>query len=556
MGSALHTVLSDFSRDGRTFMAPATALKIPAALSADVLQVKGLDGSDVATPNASPPAAFVGAPPCSSYFGQAASSAPPVYGAKLPPPIEPCGYTPQQLEAAYGFAPALRAGITGAGQTIAVIDAYSSPLIASDVSQWSADHGLPAPQLTVNDDAVQRNAIEIPPVLGPVVNNMLDVLPIGLPIIGTGDPQGWASEETLDVEAAHAMAPGAKLIFQGADSPADIDLNMAQNALVQADQATIISNSYGGTSDLTDPTADTIWQQAAAEGIGVYFAAGDNGDETGGTGSAAQRATDQGANSPYVTSVGGTTLGIWQNDMYGFETYWGVYSDSFANGAYASPLPGTFLYGGGGGTSEVYPEPAWQKSVVPPKFASYWSGNGAAVQGATVPGRVVPDVAIDADPQTGMTIGLVQDFDAYKNSAFGATSSDKDVYYAEYRIGGTSLASPLFAGVMALAAQAAGKRLGFANPSLYGAGAGAFHDIVPMPALPVAVLRTNYNNMTNGDGGTSQVLRTTGQTVSLTSAPGFDDSTGLGSPRGLAFLHALAPGSALVASLLARYGAG
>ncbi len=474
----------------------------------------------------------------------------------MPSPIEPCGYTPQQLQGAYGFSQALKAGITGAGQTVAVIDAYSSALLVGDVSQWSQNHGLPAPQITVDDDSIQRNALEIPPVLGPIVNSTLGILPIGLPIIGTGDPQGWGSEETLDVEAVHAMAPGAKLIFQGADSPADADLNRAQNAVVQADQATIISNSYGGTTDLTDPTADDIWKQAAAEGIGVYFASGDNGDETGGTGDPSQRAVDAGANSPYVTSVGGTTLGIWQNNSYGFETYWGVYTDTLTGGAYASPLPGTFLYGGGGGTSEVYAEPAWQKAVAPPKYASYWSGSSAEIQGAMVPGRVVPDVAIDADPQTGMMIGLVQDFDAYKNTTFGASSSDKDIRYSEYRIGGTSLASPLFAGVMALAAQAAGARLGFANPALYGAASkNAFHDVKPL-ASPVAVVRTNYDNMTNADGGTSQVLRTTSQTVSLTSASGFNDSTGLGSPRGLAFLQALAPGSALVAKLVKQYGAG
>jgi hypothetical protein len=168
---------------------------------------------------------------------------------------------------------------------------------------------------------------------------------------------------------------------------------------------------------------------------------------------------------------------------------------------------------------------------------------------------VVPDVAVDADPQTGLLIGVTQDYDAYRNSVLGALPTDKDVAYGEYRIGGTSLSSPLFAGIMALADQAAGRRHGFANPALYASASHrAFHDVKP-PAAPVAVVRTNYTNSTNASGGTAQVLRTTAQTVSLTSAVGFDDSTGLGSPRGLAFLRALAPGSKLVSKLLRKYGA-
>jgi subtilase family serine protease len=408
------------------------------------------------------------------------------------------------------------------------------------------------PNLVVDDTQAQRNALQIPPLLAPLPN-LIGSLPVIVTGLGSFDPQGWASEETLDVEAVHATAPGARIIYQGADSDNNLDLTRAQNQVVENNQAQIITNSYGGNSDVSDPASDAIWQQAAAQGIGVYFASGDNGDETGGTGAAAQRQTDAGANSPYVTAVGGTTLGIKPHDKYGFETYWGVYSDPLSGGRYAQTPPGKFLYGGGGGTSEVYAEPSWQKGVVADKFASYWKGNPAAIQGATVPGRVVPDVAIDGDPQTGLEIGLTQDFDAYRNGQLGALATDGNVAYSEYRIGGTSLSSPLFAGLMALANQAAGKRLGFANPALYAAAARrAFHDIKP-PAAPVAQVRTDYLNTTNPSGGIKQELRTTAQTVSLTSAVGFDDSTGLGSPRGLAFLHALAPGNKLVSKLLKKY---
>jgi len=537
---------------GASVQAPSGSVRLPAALAGKVSVVRGLNTADVMRPSASPPAAYVDAPPCSPYFGQP-SSAPAVYGSKTSPPLVPCGYTPQQLRIAYGLQTAVNAGITGAGVTVAVIDAYSSPLLVSDVGTWSANHGLPAPNLEIDDTDAQRNAFQMPPLLSGVPT-LLGELPIEITGVGSYDPQGWAGEETLDVEAIHGIAPGAKLIFQGANSDNNLDLTRAQNQVVQNNKAQIISNSYGAPADIAGPDSDAIWKQAAAQGIGVYFASGDNGDETKGSGAATQRQTDGGANSPFVTAVGGTTLGIGPTGKYNFETYWGVYTDPLVNGAYSQPLPGTFLYGGGGGTSEVYAQPSWQTSVVPQRFSGYWHDNAAAIGGAQVPGRVVPDVAVDGDPATGLDVGMVQDFDAYMNTQFGATSSDKDMGYAEFRIGGTSLSSPLFAAMMALADQAAGARHGFANPALYAASPKkAYHDIKP-PATTIASLRTDYANKTNAANGTTEALRTTGQTVSLTSAAGYDDSTGLGSPRGLAFLHAMAPNNKLVSKLLKKYG--
>lgn len=100
--------------------------------------------------------------------------------------------------------------------------------------------------------------------------------------------------------------------------------------------------------------------------------------------------------------------------------------------------------------------------------------------------------------------------------------------YAEYRIGGTSLASPLFAGIMALADQAAGTPHGFANPLFY-RNQSAFTDVVS-PASTVAVVRTNYVNSVDATAGLAYVLRTANQTLSLQTTPGYDDVTGLGSP--------------------------
>jgi subtilase family serine protease len=243
--------------------------------------------------------------------------------------------------------------------------------------------------------------------------------------------------------------------------------------------------------------------------------------------------------------VGGTTLAVGRSNAYEFETYWGTDTATLTNGAWG---PSSFQSGGGGGTSQVYPEPSYQSSVVPRRYADYWQGNANGQSGATVPGRVVPDVAMLGDPNSGFLMGQTEDFSAYANPLGYDLPSDT-VKFGQYRIGGTSLSSPLFAGMMALADQAAGMHHGFANPALYKLYKGAsFHDIAA-PKSPVAVVRTDYVNATNSSGGTQTELRTAGDTGTLTSAAGYDDSTGLGSPTGLSFLAGLAPHSRLITSV-------
>src|SRR5439155_14207976 len=124
-----------------------------------------------------------------------------------------------------------------------------------------------------------------------------------------------------------------------------------------------------------------------------------------------------------------------------------------------------------------------------------------AAQGRT--GRAVPDIAAVGDPNTGYIVGETQTF------------SDGTVRYDEYRLGGTSLSSPIMAGIMALADQKAGHPHGFANPLFYSqAASGAFHDIVD-PATRVAMVRTNFNNGEDASGGLSYRLRTCNQTLTL-----------------------------------------
>ncbi|MCW3040768.1 MAG: hypothetical protein JWM31_2673 [Solirubrobacterales bacterium] len=538
-----HTTLRDFTLRGVRVHAPVSAVRLPSSIAGLVADVKGLDTGDVAQHRASPPPAYVNAGPCSTSWGQSASTAPTPAGLTGPLPDAVCGYTPQQLQGAYGVKDAIAAGLDGTGQSVAIIDAFSSPRIVSDVGTWSAKHGLPAPQVEVHDSFLQQNAPQGPS------------LPIGdLPPIGFGilDPQGWAGEETLDLEAVHAIAPKAKLVYQGANTALNMDLNVAQNSVVAGRLAQIVTNSYGGTTDDEDPASDAIWKQAAAQGMGVYFSSGDAGDETAGTGDLKLRAVDAGGNSPWVTSVGGTTLAVGAKDEYQFETYWGTFTSTLTGGAFPPPV---FNSGGGGGTSQAYAQPDYQRGAVPDEFANFWKGKAEAVSGGKQPGRVTPDVAMLGDPNSGFLMGLVQDHSAYRNLG-GNTLPGDDTHYSEYRIGGTSLSSPLFAGMMALADQAAGRPHGFANPALYAARtAGAFRD-VSAPAKPVAVIRTNYKNATNAEAGTETLLRTAGNTASLKSVPGYDDSSGLGSPQGLAVLRALAPGSALVPKDRAAAGSG
>jgi len=138
------------------------------------------------------------------------------------------------------------------------------------------------------------------------------------------DPEGWGGEETLDIEAVHGMAPAAKIVYVGAPNNYQ-DLDAALNHVVDQHLAQIVTNSYGFSTELlphgfVKPLEDTLIQ-AAAEGIGVYFSSGDNGDETSRFGSPR---VDWPASSPWVTAVGGTSLAIGAANQRVFETGWGT----------------------------------------------------------------------------------------------------------------------------------------------------------------------------------------------------------------------------------------
>ncbi len=484
--AAFGTTIGRYAHDGVTVQANTSPLTVPAALADSVLTVTGIDTTRaLMKPQAPapPPAAYNNAHPCSTYYGQLTASVQANYRTPLPKfngvylPYAVCGYTGPQFRAAYE-------GVTdldGTGVTVGVVDAYASPTIAADANTYAEAHGdgsyLPG-QLTQTVAAAFTNVDDC-------------------------DASGWYGEETLDVEAVHAMAPAANIHYYGAASCQDADLLATLAKVVNDNDVQVVTNSWGnggegvGTSEIV--AYESVFLQAALQGISFTFSSGDNGDELAST---ALKQADWPASDPYVTAVGGTSAAIDADGDLAFEAGWGTEKYSLsATGTTWSPLG--FLYGAGGGFSKLFDRPAYQNGVVP---------------AAAPPGRAVPDVAMDADPNTGMLVGQTQTF-------------PEGVHYGEYRIGGTSLASPLFAGMTALLIQHASGGLGLLNPTLYGqAKKGTFNDVAGKPK-DAGNVRVDYANGIDNTGGLLYSVRTFGQDSSLTTGPGWDDVTGLGSPN-------------------------
>jgi subtilase family serine protease len=413
----------------------------------------------------------------------------------------PCGYAGAQLQGAYGLGAAIGSGNDGRGVTVAVIDAYASPTVAQDLETYSERHGLPSTRGLFRQIVAPGTFLR--------------------PQNPAQDPQGWAGEETLDVEAVHTMAPGASIVYVSAANNYQ-DLDAALNHVVDRHLADIVTNSYGFSSEALPrgyikPFNDTLIQ-AAAEGISVLFSSGDSGDETFGDPKASPT-PDWPASSPWVTAVGGTSLGVSASNGWQFELGWETGRAALVAGAWG---PYNYLYGSGGGTSRLFTQPTYQAGVVPDSLAKRYGPSAM---------RVVPDVAALGDPTTGMLVGQTQRFP-------GGTDA-----YSEYRIGGTSLSSPLLAGMLALAVQHRGAPFGLANPALYAAaGTAAYHDITKADraAYPGAV-RADYVNSVDASNGYRYTARSFDQDEALTIhvRPGYDDVTGIGTPTGAAWLTAL-----------------
>lgn len=487
---AFGTQLHNYTKGSRTYRAPAGSASVPAALNGAVLTVTGLDNAPhKATHNDTlppPDAVFRNAGPFSSYYGsKTASTLPSAYGKKIPYAVQ--GYTGRQLRAAYGAGKQ-----TGKGVRVAITDAYASPTIAFDAASYAKKHG----------DAKYSTS------------QLRQVLPGTYTKTEECGAAGWYGEETLDVEAVHAVAPGANITYVGAASCYDDDLLDSLSKIVDGHLADIVSNSWGDieanqTPDLA-AAYDQVFQFGAVEGIGFYFSSGDNGDEVANTGT---KQVDTPANSAWVTAVGGTSLAVGKNDKYLFETGWGTEKASLAaDGKSWTGFPGAFTSGAGGGTSKTVAQPFYQKGVVP---------NALAKAGGTTPMRTVPDISAIADPNTGFRVGQTQTF------------PDGSQQYSEYRIGGTSLAAPVIAAVQALAQEArGGKAIGFANPSIYAKyGSKAYHDVTDNPTgSGLAVARVDFANSFDASEGLLTSVRSLGKDSSLSAVKGYDDVTGVGSP--------------------------
>ena len=388
-------------------------------------------------------------------------------------------YSPSEIGQMYGATSLWNAGYNGSGVTIAIVDAYGDPFIQQELDNFSAEFNLP--NATVNEICVD----------GPCDYSL-------------GITEGWATEIALDVEWAHAMAPGARINLYIA-SNATFPLYDAVQKAVSDGVNSIISLSWGSPENSfaqsgpvapifgeNYPWLDQIFQQAAAQGITVFASSGDWGaydqsqGETSPYGGAIYPSTD-----PYVTGVGGTTLfmnstsGYFQipyanaSGSYGTETAW-----SWSNSENAAT---------GGGYSTFFGVPAWQSG---PGFVG--SSRGA------------PDVAWDADPSTGVLVAI-------------SNGPGQPITY--YVVGGTSVGSPSWAGSLALIDQKAGGKLGFLNPSIYsilnnpGEYSKAFHDI------------TVGNNNPNSAG------------------VGWDPLTGVGTPDLSVLANYLAPTGSLDVSV-------
>jgi subtilase family serine protease len=436
--------------------------------------------------------------------------------------LPPCGYSPSELQTAYNLNSLYAAGLSGTGQTIVIIDAYGSSTIQQDANVFASINKLPALDSS-NFQILGSNGTSTscsPSGHGPCATN-------------------WDVETTLDVEWAHAMAPGAKidLLIAGNNTS---DLEEKLNYAVVHHLGNTISNSWSGPENSGSPArydrVNRILEQAAAEGVDVNFATGDSGDNQAAFGSIV---ADFPGTSPYATAIGGTSLALNPDNSIKWQSGWGTNLTKLAgtvNSVHNTPFnpPDNssadgfgFQGGAGGGPSMLFAKPSWQ----------------------TVPGtmRQTPDVSMLADPFTGAE---------FIQTVGGQLSVGG--------IGGTSLATPMFSAVMAIAAQNAGHGLGQAAPLLYGAssGSGALTDVsnVTSPtnvtgsitangsttpysadqlSSPLDGVTTYYSALYNSPFSTSWYNITFGTDSSLQAVPGWDDVTGLGTPNGVNFVNTI-----------------
>ncbi|QNE46779.1 peptidase S53 [Glaciihabitans sp. INWT7] len=348
-------------------------------------------------------------------------------------------YTPLDLAEIYNFPPQF----DGTGQTIAIIE-LGGGFAQSELDAYFGSLGITGPRVTAVGVDGARN-------------------------VAGADASGADGEVLLDIEVAGALSSGADIVVYFAPNTDAGFVDAVSEATHAAITPTAISISWGQNEDAWTAQArhalDQAFVDAAALGITVTAAAGDNGSSDGAADG--RNHADFPASSPHVLACGGTSLRA-SSGRVTSETVWN-------NGVGAGAT--------GGGVSDVFALPSWQKGAGVPA-----SSRGTA-------GRGVPDVAAVADPTTGYEV---------------LVDGEKKVY------GGTSAVAPLWAALVARLAQAAGSPFGLLHPRLYGFASGATQ-------------RNGFRDITAGNNG------------AFAAGPGWDACTGLGVPDGVALLAALTP---------------
>jgi subtilase family serine protease len=379
-------------------------------------------------------------------------------------------YGPPQFARAYNLTPLHRVGIDGRGTTIVIVDAFGSPTIRSDLHTFDQDYGLPdPPSLKILQPAGSVPAFDVT----------------------NSDVVNWAFETTLDVEYAHAFAPGAAIVL--VETPVSEtegvqgfpQIVKAENYVIDHNIGDVISQSFGATEE-TFPNTQAIFdlrsafKNAARHRVTVLGASGDFG------------ATDYELNlldlyptqvnswpssDPLVTSIGGTQLTLDdQGNRLSPDVVW---NDDFG--------------AGGGGVSAVFARPDFQDRVRP-------------LVGRA---RGTPDISLSAavDGSALVYLSFIPGQEGY------------------YLIGGTSEATPEFAGIVAMATQLAHHRLGTLGNKLY------------------ELSRRNLVDVTEGDNSFGPFMNSDGNTYTVLgypALPGYDLSSGLGTLDAARFVPALA----------------
>jgi subtilase family serine protease len=391
-------------------------------------------------------------------------------------------YNAAQFEHAYGTDQLYPRGITGAGQTIVIVDSYGSPTIKQDLASFDQQDGLPAPP-----------SFNIITPSGPP------------PAYNENDPTagGWALETTLDVEMAHTMAPGANILLVEtpvAETTGVTGFPQIMNAeqyVIDHHLGNVITQSFG-TAEQTFANPGQIYalryayEDAAAHGVTVLASSGDQGVSSGepnGVDYYPYPVVNWPASDPLVTGVGGTQLHL---DQYGNRIAPdNVWNDTALLGAPAA---------GGGGLSSVFSRPSFQDSVA------------RVVRNS----RGVPDISASAAVNGGANIYITT-----VNPAYGIDSP------GWYVVGGTSEASPLTAGIISLADQVAHRGLGNINQALYEMGDGSGSGLTDI------LLGNNGVTFTNSNGVTYTL-------PGYNAGPGYDLASGLGTPYAPRFVYELA----------------